>query len=167
MVAIAMELGKIHYLFYFFLLFYCFEYKANISLLQLLAKLKLIESLIQLRLFPSLITIPFQKRGFQNSIGSMGAAFLNKSKVAISEEFSWGMSRISKGEGCQKWGIKCNRDKISLPTVKSALNCQNLNHLIGVLFLINLINSLTFAYLGGLKHTLFRSRIWGNTQCIT
>ena len=72
------------------------------------------------------------------------------------------MNRISKGEGCQKGGIKYNGDKTSLPTVKFALNCQNINHLISVLFLINLINSLTFAYLRGLKDTFFRSRIWGN-----
>ena len=83
----------------------------------------------------------------------MGAAFLTKLKVAINEGFSSGMSRISKGEGYQKGGIKYNGDKSSLPTVKFALNCQNVNHLISVLFLINLINSLTFAYLGGLKHT--------------
>ena len=89
----------------------------------------------------------------------MGAAFLTKLKAAISEEFSWGMSRISKGEGYQKWGIKYNGDKTSLPTVKFALNCQNVNHLISVLFLINLINSLTSAHLGGLKHAFFRSRI--------
>ena len=89
----------------------------------------------------------------------MGAAFLTKLKAAINEGFSSGMSRISKGEGYQKGGIKYNGDKSSLPTVKFALNCQNVNHLISVLFLINLINSLTFAYLGGLKHTVFRSRI--------
>ena len=52
----------------------------------------------------------------------MGAAFLTKLKVAINEEFSWGMSRISKGEGCQKWGIKYNEDKTSLPIVKFVLN---------------------------------------------
>ena len=89
----------------------------------------------------------------------MGTAFLTKLKVAINEEFSWGMSRIPKGEGYQKWGIKYNGDKTSLPTVKFAFNCQNENHLISVLFLINLINSLTFAHLGGLKHAFFRSRI--------
>ena len=89
----------------------------------------------------------------------MAAAILTKLKVAINEELSWGISRISKGERYQKWGIKYNGDKTFLPTVKLALNCQNVNHLISVLFLINLINSLTFAYLGGLKHTFFRSRI--------
>ena len=80
---------------------------------------------------------------------------LFKLKVAINEEFSWGMSRISKGEGYQKWGIKYNGDKTSLPTVKFALNCQNVNHLISALLLINLINILTFAYLEALKHNVF------------
>ena len=89
----------------------------------------------------------------------MVAAFLTKLKVAINEELSWGISRISKGERYQKWGIKYNGDKTFLPTVKLALNCQNVNHLISVLFLINLINSLNFLHLGGLKHALFRSRI--------
>ena len=89
----------------------------------------------------------------------MVAAFLTKLKVAINEELSWGKSRISKGERYQKWGIKYNGDKTFLPTVKLALNCQNVNHLISVLFLINLINSLTFVHLGGLKHAFFRSRI--------
>ena len=42
-----------------------------------------------------------------------------------------------------------------IATVKFALNCQNVNHPMRVLFLINLINSLTFAYLGGLKHINF------------
>ena len=96
-------------------------------------------------------------------MGSMGAAFFTKLKVAINEEFSRGMTRIFKGEGYQKGGggggIKYNGDKTSLPTVKFALNCQNVKHLISVLFLINLINSLTFAYLGGLSHTFFQSRI--------
>ena len=89
----------------------------------------------------------------------MVAAFLTKLKVAINEELSWGISRISKGERYQKWGIKYNGDKTFLPTVKLALNCQNVNHLISVLFLINLINSLNFLHLGDLKHALFRSRI--------
>ena len=89
----------------------------------------------------------------------MVAAFLTKLKVAINEELSWGISSISKGERYQKWGIKYNGDKTFLPTVKLALNCQNVNHLISVLFLINLINSLNFLHLGGLKHALFRSRI--------
>ena len=89
----------------------------------------------------------------------MAAAILTKLKVAINEELSWEMSRISKGEGYQKWGIKYNGNKTFLPTVKLALNCQNVNHLISVLFLINLINSLTFVHLGGLKHAFFRSRI--------
>ena len=89
----------------------------------------------------------------------MVAAFLTKLKVAINEELSWGISRISKGERYQKWGIKYNGDKTFLPTVKLALNCQNVNHLKSVLFLINLINSLTFVHLGGLKHAFFRSRI--------
>ena len=56
----------------------------------------------------------------------MGVAFLTKLKVAINEGFSGEMSRISKGEGCQKWGIKYNRDKTSFPTIKFALHCQNL-----------------------------------------
>ena len=89
----------------------------------------------------------------------MGGAFLTRLKVEINEEFYWGMSRISKGEGCQKGGIKYNGDRTSLPTVKFALNCQNVNPLINVLFLINLINSLTYGYLGALKHTFFRSSI--------
>ena len=58
-----------------------------------------------------------------------------------------------------KRGDQIHGDKSSFPTVKFSLNSQNVNHLISVLFLINLINSLTFAYLGGLKHTFFRSRI--------
>ena len=85
----------------------------------------------------------------------MGAAFLTKLKAAINEGFSSGMSRISKGEGYQKGGIKYNGDKTSLPTVKFALNCQNVNHLISALLLINLINILTFAYLEALKHNVF------------
>ena len=89
----------------------------------------------------------------------MRAALWTRLKVAINEGFSWGMSRISEGEGCQKGGIKYNGDRTSLPTVKFALNCQNVNHLISALFLINLINSLTFAYLEALKHTFFQSRI--------
>ena len=51
-----------------------------------------------------MITFLFQKCGFWNSIGSMGAAFLTKLKVAINEGFSWGMEKISKVEGCQKGG---------------------------------------------------------------
>ena len=47
-------------------------------------------------------------------------------------------------------------------TVKFALNCQKVNHPMCVPFLINLINRLTFAYLGGLKHIFLRSRIYGN-----
>ena len=78
--------------------------------------------------------------------------------VAINDGFSWGMGRIPKGKGCLKREIKYNGDETSLPTVKFALNYQNVNHLISVLFLINLINSFTFAYLGGVKHTFFRSR---------
>ena len=89
----------------------------------------------------------------------MGAALWTRLKFSINEGFSWGMSRISKGEGCQKGGIKYNGDKTSLLTVKFALNCQNVNHLISALFLVNLINSLTFAYLEALKHGFFRSRI--------
>ena len=87
-----------------------------------------------------------------------GSSLLTKLKFAINEGFSWGMSRISKVEGCQKGGIKYNGDKTSSPTVKLALNFQNVNHLIGVLFLTNLINSLTFAYLGGLKHAFFLNK---------
>ena len=51
-----------------------------------------------------MITFSFQKCGFWNSIESMGAAFLTKLKVAINKGFSWGMEKISKGEGCQKGG---------------------------------------------------------------
>ena len=58
-----------------------------------------------------------------------------------------------------KKGTKYNWNEKSLPTVKFALNCQNIIHLMSVLFLINVINSLTFSYLGGLKHTSSRSRI--------
>ena len=39
-------------------------------------------------------------------MGSMGAAFLTKLKVAINEGFSWGMDKISKGQGCQKGGCQ-------------------------------------------------------------
>ena len=79
----------------------------------------------------------------------MGAAFLTNLKIAINEVFSCRMARISKGEGCQKWGLKYNGEKTSLPTVKFALNYPNV-------FLINLINSLTFAYLRGLKNSFFQ-----------
>ena len=34
----------------------------------------------------------------------MRAAILTKLKVTINQGFSWGMSTISKGEGCQKRG---------------------------------------------------------------
>ena len=82
-----------------------------------------------------------------------------KSKVVINKGFSWGMNKISKGERCQKEVIKHNGDEASLPTLWFALIFQKANHLISVLFLIKLINSLTFAYLEGLKHNFFRSRI--------
>ena len=65
------------------------------------------------------------------------------------------MNRISRGEGWQKRGIKYNVHKTSLPYVKFALNCQNVNHIISVLLLINLINSLTFGYSEGLIAYVF------------
>ena len=89
----------------------------------------------------------------------MGEALLTKLKIAINDRFSWGMSRISKGEGWQKRGIKYNVHKTSLHYVKFALNCQTVNHIISVLLLTNLINSLTFGYSEDLRHTFFRPRI--------
>ena len=45
-----------------------------------------------------------------------GTSLLTKLKVGINEGFSWGLTKISKGEGCQKGGgSNIVGDKTSLP----------------------------------------------------
>ena len=68
----------------------------------------------------------------------MGATFLTNLKVAINQGFSWGMSRTSKGEGCQKEGGQIQRGEdlfvhckicLELPKYKPPHKCTILNKL--------------------------------------
>ena len=67
----------------------------------------------------------------------MGTAFLSKLKVAINEEFSRGMSKISKGEGCKKGGSNTMgidlfahcKTCLRLPKGKPSHKCTVLNRL--------------------------------------
>ena len=87
-----------------------------------------------------------------------GTSLLTKLKVGINEGFSWGLSKISKGEGCQKGGIKFNGGMILL--CPSCINhckiycyckiCLELSKCkpADECTILNKLNSLTFAYLG-------------------
>ena len=57
---------------------------------------------------------PFYKTWVLEQHWEGGTSLLTKLKVAINEGFSWGFSKISKGEGCQNGGIKYNEDETPL-----------------------------------------------------
>ena len=52
----------------------------------------------------TMMTLPVQEYRFYNSVGSLGAAFLNSLKVLIYEGFYWRMNKTSMGGGIKKGG---------------------------------------------------------------